>query len=182
MKRIYAAAFIAAAAMAAISASGQTGGGIPLLDKAPQYRVTFDYTLTYLKAGGSPAREVTGGSVIVEDRAFFATGMDLELISDGESRWTVDRAAGEVVVEKADAGSVITNPALLFATYRDYLDRITVNSSGEDFLDVTVKVDEDVSERFVLKDIRFLPKEGKRSGFTLDVKSLPDDFVVTDLR
>ena len=61
------------------------------------------------------------------------------------------------------------------------MDRLKVNSSSADGLDVTLTLDTDTYARFVLTGIRFLDKEGK-SGFTLDVKSLPASYVVTDLR
>jgi hypothetical protein len=81
-------------------------------------------------------------------------------------------------VEKED---LFTNPALFISSYKNYMDRIKVNSSSQDSLDVTLVLDEDTSARFVLKNIRFKDKDGK-SDFTLDVKSLSSSYVITDLR
>ncbi len=81
-------------------------------------------------------------------------------------------------MEKED---LFTNPALFIGSYKAYMDKIKVNSSSQNSLDVTLTLDEDTSARFVLKDIKFLDKQGK-SDFPLDVKSLPESYVITDLR
>ena len=86
-----------------------------------------------------------------------------------------------MVIEKVEKEDIFTNPALFIGSYRQYMDRLKVNSSSADGLDVTLTLDTDTYARFVLTGIRFLDKEGK-SGFTLDVKSLPASYVVTDLR
>ena len=156
------------------------GGGIPLLDKVAGHRVSFHYTYS-LSKDGAPMQEVTGGEVIVEDNAYRLEGLGLEVISDGQTRWSCDAEAGEVVIEKVEKEDIFTNPALFIGSYRQYMDRLKVNSSSADGLDVTLTLDTDTYARFVLTGIRFLDKEGK-SGFTLDVKSLPARYVVTDLR
>ena len=156
------------------------GGGIPLLAKVAGHRVSFHYTYS-LSKDSAPMQEVTGGEVIVEDNAYRLEGLGLEVISDGQTRWSCDAEAGEVVIEKAEKEDIFTNPALFIGSYRQYMDRLKVNSSSADGLDVTLTLDTDTYARFVLTGIRFLDKEGK-SGFTLDVKSLPASYVVTDLR
>ena len=93
----------------------------------------------------------------------------------------MDRAAEELLIEKVEKEDLFTNPALFISSYKGYMDRIRVNASSANSLDVTLVLDEETSARFVLKDIVFLDKQGTRD-FTLDVKSLPDSFVITDLR
>ena len=155
-------------------------GSIPLLDRVPGHRVQFHYTYS-LSQGGKPMTQVTDGDVTVEDNAYLLSGLGLEVRSDGATRWSMDRAAEEVLVEKVAKEDLFTNPALFISSYKSYMDRIRVNASSANSLDVTLVLDEETSARFVLKDIVFLDKQGK-SDFTLDVKSLPDSFIITDLR
>ena len=167
-----------AAILLSLSAFAQ--GGIPILDRVPGHRVLFHYTYS-LSQGGKPMTQVTDGDVTVEDNAFLLSGLGLEVRSDGTTRWSVDREAEEVLIEKVEREDLFTNPALFIRSYRNYMNQIKVNSSGPDSLDVTLTLDEDTSARFVLKDIRFLDPKGK-SDFTLDVKSLSGSYVITDLR
>jgi hypothetical protein len=80
-----------------------------------------------------------------------------------------------------DQEDILTNPALFISSYKSNMDKIRVNGSSSNSLDVTLVLDEETSARFVLKDIRFLDKQGK-SDFPLDEKSLPKSYVITDLR
>ena len=155
-------------------------GSIPLLDRVPGHRVQFHYTYS-LSQGGKPMTQITDGDVTVEDNAYLLSGLGLEVRSDGATRWSMDRAAEEVLVEKVAKEDLFTNPALFISSYKSYMDRIRVNASSANSLDVTLVLDEETSARFVLKNIVFLDKQGK-SDFTLDVKSLPDSFIITDLR
>lgn len=172
--------FFTAAAFLALTISAFAQGGIPLLDRVSGHRVTFHYTYS-LSRDGKPMTQVTDGDVVLEENAYRLSGLGLEVISDGTTRWSMDAAAEEVVVETVEHEDLFTNPALFIGSYRNYLDRIKVNASGNDTLDVTLTLDEDTSARFVLKEVRFLDPKGK-SDFTLDVQSLPASYVVTDLR
>ena len=163
-----------------LSLSAFAQGSIPLLDRVPGHRVQFHYTYS-LSQGGKPMTKVTDGDVTVEDNAYLLSGLGLEVRSDGVTRWSMDRAAEEVLVEKVEKDDLFTNPALFIGSYKSYMDKIRVNASSSNSLDVTLVLDEDTSARFVLKDVVFSDKKGK-SDFTLDVKSLPDSFIVTDLR
>ena len=163
-----------------ITAAAFAQGSIPILDRVPGHRVHFHYTYS-LSKDGKPMTEVTDGDVTVEDNAFLLSGLGLEVRSDGTTRWSIDREAEEVLIEKVEKEDLFTNPALFISSYKGYMDRIKVNSSSKDALDVTLTLDDDTSARFVLKDIRFLDKKGK-SDFPLDEKSLSKSFVITDLR
>ena len=65
--------------------------------------------------------------------------------------------------------------------YKEHMDKMHVNASGDAFLDVTLTLDTDTRARFLLTDIVYMDPKGK-SDFSLDEKSLSGDYVVTDLR
>ena len=163
-----------------LSLSAFAQGSIPILDRVPGHRVQFHYTYSLAK-DGKPMTQVTDGEVTVEDNAFLLSGLGLEVRSDGTTRWSIDREAEEVLIETVEKEDLFTNPALFINSYKGYMDKIKVNSSSQNSLDVTLVLDENTSARFVLKNIVFLDKQGK-SDFPLDVKSLPDTYVITDLR
>ena len=167
-----------AAILLSLSAFAQ--GGIPILDRVPDHRVIFHYTYS-LSQGGKPMTQITDGDVIVEDNAYRLSGLGLEVRSDGTTRWSMDREAEEVLIETVAKDDLFTNPALFISSYKGYMDKIRVNASSSNSLDVTLVLDEGTSARFVLKDIVFQDKQGK-SDFTLDVKSLPNSYIITDLR
>ncbi len=155
-------------------------GSIPLLDKVQGHRVTFHYTYSLSRNGGdfSP---VTDGDVTLEGNAYILEGLGLEVISNGSTRWSVDRDARELVIETVEKEDLFTNPALFVSSYKEYMEKIQVNASGTAYLDVTLTLDTDTRARFLLADIAFKEPEGK-SDFSLDEKSLPGDYVITDLR
>lgn len=155
-------------------------GGIPLLDKVQGHRVTFHYTYS-LARNGAGFKPVTDGDVTLEGNAYILEGLGLEVISDGSTRWSLDREARELVIETVEKEDIFTNPALFIGSYRQHLDKMQVNASGAAFLDVTLTLDEDTQARFLLTDIVFLAPQGK-SDFSPDEKSLSKDYVTTDLR
>lgn len=155
-------------------------GNIPLLDKVEGHRVRFHYTYSLSRKGGDFA-PVTDGEVCVEGNAYRMEGLGLTVVSDGSTRWTLDESAGEMVIEKVEKEDLFTNPALFIASYKNYRDQIQVSASGEDFLDVTLTLDEETRARFRLKDIVYGQPQGK-SDFSMDGKSLSTDVVITDLR
>lgn len=154
---------------------------IPLLDKALGHRVTFDYSYQ-LSLKGEDMHEVTSGKMIVEDNCFNLTGLGLSIVSDGESRWTVDNEAKEVLIEEVDEDDVITNPVLIISSYKGFGDNLKVNSSSSDSIDLTLRLDDKSSARFILKKVVFSDPTGEKKDFTVDVKSLGSEYVVTDLR
>ena len=161
-------------------AGARAQAGIPLLDKVAGQRVQFHYTYS-LSRGGNSFSEVTDGEVTVQDNAYSLDGLGLRVVSDGVTRWSMDEAAREVLVETVEEGDLFTNPALFIASYRRYMDQIKVNAEGKDYLDVTLTLDKDMKARFVLSGIVFGEQKGK-SDFSIDLQSLPKDYIVTDLR
>ena len=94
----------------------------------------------------------------------------------------LDREAKEMLVETVESEDLFTNPALFIASYRQYRDRLKVNSSGPDSLDITLILDEGVKARFLLKNVVFSDLTGEKKDFSVDEKSLDSAYVVTDLR
>ncbi|MBR4775692.1 MAG: hypothetical protein IK008_06310 [Bacteroidales bacterium] len=175
MKRVF---FILSFILLTFSAGAQQS--IALLDKVEGHRVTFHYTYN-LSQNGDPFKPVTDGDVTLEGNNYVMEGLGLKVISDGTTRWTLDESAGEAVVENVEKEDIFTNPALFISSYRNYMDRIKVNSQGRDELDVTLTLDENTLARFVLKNISFRFLQGK-SDFSVDEKSLGEKYLVTDLR
>lgn len=164
--------------MTCLSALAQ--GNIPLLDQVQGHRVRFHYTYSLSQNGGA-FKPVTDGSVILEENNYVLEGLGLKVISDGITRWSLDEEAKELVMEKVEKEDLFTNPALFVGAYRQYMDKLRVNASGEAYLDVTLTLDESTQARFLLTDIVFMEPQGK-SDFSLDEKSLSKDYVITDLR
>ncbi len=167
-----------AALLLSVAASAQR---IAALVKVGGNPVRFDYTYSLSKDGG-PMQKVTEGRMTVEGNSFVLSGLGLRVISDGKTRWSIDDAAGEVLIESVESDDILTNPAILIASYDRYLDRIKVNSASDTSLDVTLDLDEDVKARFVLKHIKLLKEEDKKEVFSFDEKTLDSSYVVTDLR
>lgn len=172
--------FLLISALAAISLGAFAQGRIPLLDKVEGHRVTFHYTYS-LSQKGADFTQVTDGNVVVEGNDYTLEGLDLKVVSNGTTRWTLDEGAKEMVIETVEKEDLFTNPALFIASYKNYLDRIKVNSQAADALDVTLTLDDETRARFILKDIVYCEPQGK-SDFSVDEKSLPSSYIITDLR
>jgi len=157
----------------------QAQEGIPLLDKVAGHRVHFHYTYSLSRAGAGFA-PVTDGQVTVEGNAYILEGLGMKVFSDGTTRWTLDPEAKEAVVEAVQKEDLFTNPALFIGSYRNYMDKLQVNASGKDSLDVTLTLDTETQARFVLSGIVYGEEQGK-SDFSMDEKSL-SGYLVTDLR
>lgn len=153
---------------------------IALLDRVEGHRVNFHYTYS-LSQKGADFKAVTDGDVVLEGNDYVLNGLGLKVISDGNTRWTLDEAAKEAVVEKVEKEDIFTNPALFIGSYKRYMDKIKVNRQGKDSLDVTLTLDDETKARFVLKGIVFSDLKGK-SDFSMDEKSLSEKYLVTDLR
>ena len=157
----------------------QAQEGIPLLDRVAGNRVHFHYSYS-LSRNGADFAPVTDGQVTVEGDAYILEGLGMKVVSDGTTRWTLDPEAREVVVEAVQKEDLFTNPALFIGSYRNYMDKLRVNGSGKDSLDVTLTLDDETKARFVLSGIVYGEEQGK-SDFSMDEKSL-SGYLVTDLR
>jgi len=75
---------------------------------------------------------------------------------------------------------MFTNPALFISSWKNYRDRLKVNSSSGSSLDVTITLDEDTKARFVLTEVVFSPKQGL-DDFKVE-RTFGKEWLVTDLR
>ena len=153
--------------------------GLKLLDKAGEHRTSFNYKYS-LSRDGEAFKDITSGKVTVEDNAYSMEGLGLVVTSDGETRLSIDEEAREAVLEAVEKDDMFTNPALFIASWKNYADRLKVNSSSSSSLDVTLTLDEDTKARFVLTEIEFSPKKGP-ADFNVK-KTFGKDWLVTDLR
>ncbi len=175
MKRI--GLFLGILLVSALSAAAQS---IPLLDKAAGHRVTFDYSYGYT-SGGKTYDNVASGKMTVQGSAYLLKGDGLEVYSDGDVRWTLDRSGKEAVIESVDSEDVMTNPAAIVAGYKSFDKSLKVNGSGADYLDISLTLENGQVSRFRLTGIRYAP-EGALSDFRFSRSSLGSDWVVSDLR
>ena len=153
---------------------------IALLDKASGKRVSFAYRY-FLIQDGKDGDEVTSGRVSVQGNAFRLDGLGLEIVSDGTTRWTMDSASKELLIETVDGDDLLTNPALLVLDYRHHPGLLKVRKEGPDSLDVEVHLDERTAVHLIISGVTF-NEEGPLSDFVLEQASLDKDYVVTDLR
>lgn len=175
MKRLLATLLLTTFAFTALAQ-----GGIPLLDRVEGHRVQFHYTYS-LSQKGAAFQPVTDGDVMVEGNAYVLEGLGLRVVSNGITRWSLDADAAEAVIETVQQEDLFTNPALFISSYKRYMDKIRVNAQGSDSLDVTLILDAETQARFVLRDIVYGDMQGK-SDFSVDEKSLSENYVITDLR
>lgn len=113
MKKIYSRIFciivLAVASVAAGAASKSLSG---FLAKVSGSQVSFGYSYVMNREG----TKITGnGNVTLQDDAFWLKGNGLEMWCDGSTSWTVDRSAGEILIQPVeDSGDdFASNPALL---------------------------------------------------------------------
>ena len=179
------------------------------LAMASSSRISFAYT--YSTENRTPS--MTGaGSVTVQGNAFLMNGDGLEVICDGNSRWTVDRSAGEAIVETVAEGEDFSaNPALFLSGSGEGFslkEASSVRRNGKDLvkavLEATVKsnvrqivlyitpalelseaevtVTDGTLTRFITEDFSSSPADNDLSAFIFDKGSLSPDTVITDLR
>ena len=153
---------------------------IALLDRASGKRVSFDYSYSLIQKGVE-GDVVTSGHVSVQGNAYRLDALGLEIVSDGTTRWMLDPAAKEVLIEAVDETDLLTNPALLVLDYRSHPGLLKLRAEGPDSLDVEVKLDDGMVAHLILTGIRF-DEEGPLSDYVLEPASLGKDYVVTDLR
>ena len=171
---------LAATILTLLLSLGAFAQGLELLDRVSGHRVSFSYTYSLSRDGGA-FDSVTSGTVLMEGNAYTMEGLGLKVTSNGATRLSVDPEAREAVIEKVEKEDIFTNPALFISSYKNYLDRIKVNSSGKDCLDVNLTLDEDTVARFVIKDVVLMGMQGTED-FSTDTGSLPSDYLITDLR
>ena len=94
--------------LAAFFAAGQDVRTRAFWDKLAGNCVSLSYSFQT-----RAAVPVSGeGTAVIRGDCYYVNGNGMEIWCDGQTRWIVDRAAGEVVIEAVDASSSdwLTNP------------------------------------------------------------------------
>ena len=179
--------------LVSFSSTGQENRVQAFLDKVAGKCVSFDYQFTT-----RTSVPLTGkGKAVVRDNQYFVDGNGLEIYCDGVTRWTMDRAAGEVIVEAVDAATddILSNPAIWLTG----LDRafsvqgnvlvpkksggalrwIELRFQGTTLTGAVITLSDGTLADFSLNHWNF---SAPTPSFILDVKALDKHFVVTDLR
>lgn len=184
------------------------GAAEDLARRIAQSRTSFDYS--YRTEGettfsGSGHVEMQGGCWRLDSG-------DIEIICDGSVRWTVDAGAGECYIEDASAESAQWNasPAAFlesigtaFVSGEERVSSFgghktvavtltpaegvsgvgsaTLHFRGDSLVGARIMVPDGTVTNFTISGMTFREMSDS-PDFTLDVKALPDTFVVTDLR
>lgn len=142
------------------------------LEKVSSSCVSFEYSFTMLRNG---ANVVGSGDVKVQDDSFTLNGNGLEIWCDGSTRWTIDRAAEEAVietVEDADA-DYATNPALLITSVEKAFEEVSVGNSkfnGKQVSVSSLSPAEDVKSSTEISEIKLYFLVGTSSLCGLEVE------------
>lgn len=170
-------------------------------------QTSFSYKMTVEKAGS--AKIAGEGTVVLQDASYKVEGNGLEVWCDGNSVWTADVAAREVVIETA-AGQGFLNPVSVLSDLRkDFTWDIAPQAAsfasvvaskfhltpvrpgdvtgmdiffdrqGKKLLGVRLSLKDMTTVTLLLSSVNFSPK-----NHSLSFKPLPfnDDWIVTDLR
>lgn len=176
-------------------------------EKVATSRVTFAYSYESVREG---VKFKGDGTAAVQGDAFRMEGNGLDILSDGQTRWTADAEAMELIVEPVDseATDFISNPALLVsgaakafnvkstgtATFKGQsvqtcvlapkkacgIKELSLYFSGETLSGVTVWLTDGTKTDFVISNLAF-SEPGSLDGFRYD-KQVGKDWIVTDLR
>lgn len=175
--------------------------------RASEASVSFRYTFhvqNQVNLQGS-------GSAQVQGEAFHVSGNGLDIWCDGRTRWTVDAAARELIIEpvEQDILDYAANPALLVGSVAEAFNIESVGQtkfqgkvctagvlSPKQKMDITwlklyfqkdvligaeVRVPDGTVTEFSITDLSFKEK-GPASAFAFDPAGVDASWVVTDLR
>ncbi len=188
-----------------------SGGTDTALEKfvASLSSMSADFSYEYAMDDGRTV--VTGsGTVTMQGDAYAVDGNGLEIFCDGNSIWTVDRAAREVVIEACspESASFVMNPAALLGNFDKVFSvkSSAVTSSGDVSYTLMPAADTGMTEMEIvlasdgsrLTGAAFKTKDGAVVRFTIpsfsfsalssperfvpDISSLDSDYIITDLR
>ena len=114
------------------------------------------------------------GDALVQGDCYHLKGNGIEIFCDGVSRWTVDAEAREVYIENAEE---VENILKEFLTYSK-----DIKATGNTVTGTLIDPEDDTNIKFALKEIAYLPLNDDLTPFKLDVESLDETYLVTDLR
>lgn len=135
-------------AAAATGAWAQTPTSIPALDRVAEGAcVSFDYTYWVASGQGAALAQTSEGSLVAQREAYFVTGLGLEVRSDEKTRWSIDPAAKEVLIESVEdaaAEDMFLTPTLAVCRYQSFFSpkfvgRTFVADGYVDRYDLTLK-------------------------------------------
>lgn len=107
------------------------------------------------------------GSAVVQDTRYYVRTSGLEIFCDGNTRWMVDTTAEEVTVETAE----------------DWMDMVAsydLRYDGSKVSGALIKLTDGSEVSIAVSD--FTESIPTSTKFSLDVSTLPDSYIVTDLR
>lgn len=98
------------------------------ISKVAESCVSFDYSYS---AQVQKSKMKGSGSIKVQGNSFFMEGNGIEVWCDGKTRWTIDRAAEEAVIENVEdsADEYAANPALLVTSIDDSFSEVSFGPS-----------------------------------------------------
>lgn len=119
---------VAATLLSALALSAEDGALEIFSGKVASGCVTFSYGYSV----NTGVRMTGNGDVAIQGQAFRMAVNGMEIYCDGKTRWTVDRAAEEVIVETSDgyALDIASNPALLVSAASEYFDTVSESPSS----------------------------------------------------
>ena len=162
--------------LAAFSAAGQEDRVRVFLDKLAENCVSLSYSFKTCSAV-----PVSGeGTAIIRGDCYYVNGNGMEIWCDGQTRWVVDRSAGEVVIEAVDASSTdwLTNPvAWLKQTGDDAPVRLRFQGAYPCAAMLTLP--DGTHADFSFSDWKV---NQTAPSFVLELQALPKSYIVTDLR
>ena len=135
-------------AAAATGAFAQTPTTIQALDRIAEGAcVSFDYTYWVASGQNASLSQTSEGTVTAQRDAYVVTGLGLEVRSDEKTRWSIDPAAKEVLIESvADvvAEDLFLTPTLAVCRYQSFFSpkfvgRTFVSDGFVDRFDLTLK-------------------------------------------
>ncbi|MGM9736776.1 MAG: outer membrane lipoprotein carrier protein LolA [Candidatus Cryptobacteroides sp.] len=116
------------AAMVSIPVSAQR-----ILDQFKAAVSSSSVNLEYSYKAVSGTMISGSGTLLLQGDSFHMKGDGLEIWCDGKTRWTLDRAAGEMVVENvedADGGAAAADPAMLLGSLDTHFKVVSSSVNG----------------------------------------------------
>ena len=134
--------------------------------------VMFDYSVS--PKGQSKIK--MEGCAIIDGDCYRIIGNELEIICDGTTKWTLDKAAKEAYIEPSEGTrDFLADPSA-------WIDNVKDLKIGEKTVTGTY-IQEDTTFSFKFSSITSLAMSGSTDGFVFDVSGLKDKgWVITDLR
>ena len=163
--------FIAIAfAVLSISLAAQDGAAY-VKNLVGNNRVSFSY-MVYPKGQGAVHMD---GKVVIDGDCYFLDSKELEIVCDGQTKWTIDKNAKEVYIDSSEGSrEFMANPS-------EWIDQVKDLKINDKTITGTVDID-DKPMSFKFYSITSKPLSGSTDGFVFDVSMLNGDWVITDLR